>query len=231
MQTPYEKPEFMKDAFNCPRCGAYAEFMWVPFLFQQQARVENTKFHGAKCSRCKEWTMWRHLGQKLGPKEQLGQPGNDHGELVDPRVSTTPLPSEDLPADCIGDFNEAREIFSSSPRASAALLRLCIQKLCVHFGEDGKNINKDIGELVKKGLDPRIQKALDIVRVTGNNAVHPGTMDMNDNPKVAYKLFELVKLVVNEMITKPKELDALYSNLPQAALDGIQKRDGNRTTP
>lgn len=231
MQTPYEPPEFKKDAFNCPICGAYAQFTWVPFTYSKCGQTEETEFHGACCARCQQWTMWRYLGQKLGPKGLLGQPVYVHGELVAPRVSITPLPADDLPQDCVGDFTEARNVFATSPRSSAALLRLAIQKLCIHLGESGKNINNDIGNLVKKGLDARIQKALDIVRVTGNNAVHPGTMDLNDTPELAHKLFDLVNLVVNEMITKPNEIDALYTALPKGVLDGIQKRDGTRTIP
>jgi len=105
------------------------------------------------------------------------------------------------------------------------LLRLCIQKLCKELGAGGENINKDIGGLVKNGLDSRIQKALDVVRVTGNNAVHPGTMDLTDDNELVNKLFKLVNLIVEEMITKPKEIDTLYGALPESAKQAIEKRD------
>ena len=54
-----------------------------------------------------------------------------------------------------------------------------LQKLCKVLGQSGNNINEDIKALVESGLDPRVQKALDAVRVVGNNAVHPGQMDGN----------------------------------------------------
>lgn len=134
--------------------------------------------------------------------------------------------NEDMNADIQADYNEAAEVIGRSPRAAAALLRLCIQKLCKQLGESGKDIDKDIGCLVKKGLSPQIQRSLDIVRVIGNESVHPGQINLNDNKETAYKLFELVNLIAQTMITQPKEIDAMYKTLPKKKLEGIKKRDG-----
>jgi len=95
-------------------------------------------------------------------------------KMLYPRMSTAPTASIDLPDDMRGDYEEARTIVELSPRVTAALLRLAIEKLCRHLGEPGKNINDDIASLVKRGLPIQVQQALDIVRVVGNNAVHPG---------------------------------------------------------
>jgi hypothetical protein len=105
------------------------------------------------------------------------------------------------------------------------LLRLCVQKLCEHLGEPGKNINDDVASLVKKGLPVEVQQALDIVRVTGNNAVHPGQMDLKDDPEMVGGLFALVNLVAEIMISRPKAIQEAYAKLPQSALDNIAKRD------
>ncbi len=134
--------------------------------------------------------------------------------------------NSDLPDELKRDYEEARTILSLSPRGAAALLRLCIQKLCAKLGERGKNIDDDIACLVKKGLDPRVQKALDVVRVVGNNAVHPGQMDLSDDRATAEKLFGLVNLVTEIMITQPKHIDEMYKQLPEASLKAIEKRDG-----
>jgi len=74
--------------------------------------------------------------------------------------------------------------------------------LCI--GEKGENINDDIASLVKKGLPPTIQKSLDIVRVTGNNAVHPGEMNLKDDIETAASLCQLINLIADVMIIKPK---------------------------
>ena len=63
--------------------------------------------------------------------------------------------------------------------------------------------------LVKKRLSLKVQQSLDIVRVIGNKAVHPGEIDFKDNAEIANKLFHLVNIIANEMITQPKDIDNL----------------------
>ena len=146
--------------------------------------------------------------------------------MIFPDTSLAPPPNPDLPAEITADFEEARCIVQRSPRGAAALFRLCIQKLCVHLGETGKNINADIASLVKKGLNPKIQKSLDIVRVVGNESVHPGTIDLRDQPQTAVQLATLINVIADAMITQPKLVDQLYDGLPEAKRDEIKKRDG-----
>jgi hypothetical protein len=134
------------------------------------------------------------------------------------------MPNKDMPPEVINDYEEAASILSTSPRGASALLRLCIQKLCVHLGGTGKNINEDIKKLVERGLPIQVQKALDAVRVIGNNAVHPGQID-TDNLEMAGSLFNLVNLVTDYMISKPKEVSAIYDALPKDVVDAIEKRD------
>jgi Domain of unknown function (DUF4145) len=100
-----------------------------------------------------------------------------------------------------------------------------------HLELKGKNLNDDIGALVKRGLDPRIQRALDVVRVIGNNAVHPGQIDLRDDKATAAKLFDLVNLIVEAMIAAPKHIQAMYEALPERVLAAIEKRDGAKETP
>ena len=135
------------------------------------------------------------------------------------------MPSPDLPASCRGEYLEAREIANLSPRGAAALLRLCIQKLLGELGKSGQNINADIAQLVKDGLPLLVQQSLDICRVVGNNAVHPGELNLEDTPEIAHSLFKLINLIVQDRITRPNEVKALYDALPAGALASIAKRD------
>lgn len=214
---PYVAPQFEAKAFNCPHCSVLAQFHWA------QAHHE-VSFHGivaakqvtevfvAYCQHCQGKTLW------------LREQGS--GKLVYPNVSTAPLAHSEMPADLLADYEEARSIATASPRGAAALLRLVVQKLCKHLGEKGENINADIAALVQKGLPLRVQQALDIVRVTGNNAVHPGALDLKDDPEVVRRLFTLVNLIVENRIAEPKQIDALYQALPESSLQAIKRRDG-----
>ena len=132
----------------------------------------------------------------------------------------------DLPAEIVADYEEARAIVSLSPRGAAALLRLAVQKLCKHLGKPGKDINDDIKSLVSDGLPATVQKALDSVRVIGNQAVHPGTIDFQDDSDVASSLFKLVNFIAHKMLTEPREVEEIYNSLPASKLAAIERRDG-----
>jgi hypothetical protein len=161
----------------------------------------------SQCYHCKKFAVWVH------------------DRLISPAIKTGAEPNQDLPEDILKDFEEAREIASSSPRGAAALLRLSVQKLCKELGESGTDLNQDIAALVKKGLSPTVQQALDIVRVIGNESVHPGVLDLRDDRDTADRLFELINAIADQMITHPKTVSGLYAKLPQNKRDAITNRD------
>jgi hypothetical protein len=63
------------------------------------------------------------------------------------------------------------------------------------------------------------------VRVVGNEAVHPGSMDLKDDQATVNKLFMLVNLVIENRIGEPKKVKAMFGDLPAAKLKGIEDRD------
>lgn len=148
-----------------------------------------------------------------------------YDRLIYPIQGDAPEASSDLPEDILRDYKEASTILNASPRGAAALIRLAIQKLCIELGQPGKNINNDIGALVSNGLDSKIQKALDAVRGIGNNAVHPGQIDLKDNRQTAETLFRLLNIIAEKMISEPKHVDEIYNSLPESALAAIKLRD------
>jgi hypothetical protein len=145
--------------------------------------------------------------------------------MIFPRKMTVALPNPDLQDDIKRDYLEASSVLGDSPRAAAALLRLALQKLCKQLGEKGENINDDIKSLVAKGLNPLVQKSLDALRITGNNAVHPGEINLTEDPARVVKLFELINFIASKLITGPKEIEGFYSQLPEGALEAVRRRD------
>jgi len=163
----------------------------------------------SKCQACNQFTLWVDK------------------EIVYPRQLNIESPNSDMEQEIQDLYYEAAKIFQDSPKGATAILRLALQKLLLQLGQDGKNINNDIKALVSQGLNPKMQKALDFVRVVGNNAVHPGVIDLDDNRDIALKLFKIINLIAEDMITKPKEMDELYDDIiPDETKEHISQRDG-----
>jgi hypothetical protein len=210
MNTFYP-PEFKKEQFNCPHCHVYSVQSWRELIYQYAGSYPKAEIDICICEHCSNKSYWYNEG------------------LLIPDVSSAPPPHSDLPKEVMYDFVEAASILSKSPRGSAALLRLALQKLMKELGETGKDINKDIGSLVSKGLPVQVQQALDIVRVIGNESVHPGTLDLKDNPETATQLFGLINFIVDDRITRPKMIQSLFDTLPEGKKKGIEARDTLKT--
>jgi len=213
-------PALKQKSFHCPHCGVLSEQIWSDNVSGQYpyvpphggqthlASFRLVKYLAAKCTHCNDFSIW--LTDKM----------------VYPLTGNVEMANPDLPENIKNDYNEAKDIVNISPRGAAALLRLAVQKLCIHLGEKGKNINDDIESLVKKGLPKTMQQALDSVRVVGNNAVHPGTIDLNDKIEIAYALFGFVNVICEVLISQPKKIQEFYEkNIPEGIRNGIEKRD------
>lgn len=215
--TTYYPAKFMEAQFHCPICGVFASQKWSDIYFDSNVyenRGSYTVHFIAKnmmlceCTHCKNILIWKNA------------------VMVFPDSQIVAQPHSDMPKAIKADYEEALAIFNRSPRGATALLRLAIQKLMTELGEKGKNINDDISSLVKKGLSIKVQKALDYCRVVGNNAVHPAELNFDDTPEIAEILFKMINYIIEEMITRPKEIDEFYNLLPEGARDAIDKRDG-----
>lgn len=206
----YIQPKLNQGSFTCPSCGVLAKQDWINrgLRFGNHGNDNYNILGSATCQHCNATSIWIQ------------------DKMYYPDTGNSPFPNPEMPESVKNIYLEAASISNKSPRGAAALLRLSIQVLCKELGEDGKNINNDIGSLVKKGLPVIVQQSLDIVRLTGNEAVHPGQIDTDDYETVG-QLFDLTNVIVEYMIALPKKVSGIYATLPSGKLDGINKRDGN----
>jgi hypothetical protein len=204
----YIKPEVFAKSSTCPICGAIAKQNWWMISFSQSeyANNDSNEIRVGTCQHCEKSTLWIH------------------NEMYFPSIGNAPTPNSEMSESVKTIYLEAASIYSKSPRGAAALLRLAVQLLCKELGQKGENINDDIKQLVKQGLPELVQQSLDIVRLTGNDAVHPGQID-TDNSEVVIHLFNLINVIVEYMIALPKKVSGIYGSLPVYSIKTIEKRD------
>ena len=214
-------PQHESNKFNCLHCNVYAQQTWS-FMYIEgeeyispgdleytnpydQVTIGGEPMKVSLCASCEQPTFWAAKN------------------IIYPSPRTAPPANSDLPDDVKAVYEEASAISVHSPRATSALLRLALQMLLEHVGRTGK-LNTNIKKLVEEGLDSQIQQALDILRVTGNYAVHPGEIVFDDTTDVQ-ALFDLVNIIAEDFVTRPERIQKLYDNLPKKDQKAIKKRD------
>lgn len=222
MIKKYEAPEYRKDAFTCPNCSAFSRHDWKSIFVDEfyGEFTENTgirtgttkalnKLYLCKCEYCGYISFWY--------KEKLIWPLNTGIEA----------PIDEMPEDIKDLYNEASSIIELSPKGSCAILRLALQKLCNRLvGQDEKKrIDGAIKKLVASGLPSTLQKAMDTVRIVGDEAVHPGEINLDDNKELAIAMFRLINIIIEKIVVEPKEINDLYNLMPDNKLQGIENRD------
>lgn len=137
-----------------------------------------------------------------------------------------PKLNPDMPEKCVSIYKEAAGVFATSPRASAGLMRLCLQQFCHELEVRGKTLDEQIGELVKSGVPEFIQQYMDVCRCVGNSSVHPNVeIDVNEDPDVAKGLFTAMNIIVENLVSIPKRAREAYSALPANLRKHVAERD------
>ena len=215
MGVKYIAPAADKKSFTCPHCGVISimHFHCISYFDRKMIGSQDVQCGGnswiqvATCHNCCKHIVW--IDNIYAYPDIVAEEANS-----------------DMPEGVKQLYNEAGLIYNKSPRAACALLRLAIDRLCNELGETDRDINKNIGELVKKGLPASVQQALDVVRVVGNKAVHPGQIAFDvDDVGTATMLMRLLNIIVSRMISEPKEIAGLYDQLPESVKQSITKRD------
>jgi len=137
-----------------------------------------------------------------------------------------PPPPQDLPAELLNLYEEARAVAAVSARAGAAMVRVTLEKLINILEPARGNLTDKIGRLKARGLDQVVIDAMDVLRDAGNRGgAHPGELDLADDEQKVWQLFQLLLIIVQRLITDPKMIAALYDEVPQSVRDAIGRRD------
>lgn len=222
--SEYVAPIFKGDAFHCPHCNVLSHMVWGALSSNKNGEQRWVNFLCSTCTHCKQDAFWlvTDNGNPMFPLLV----GSESGVMIYPDTMIAPIPSDDMPDDIKEDYLEAASIYQKSPRGAVALLRLGLQKLCVHLGGEGKNINADLAKLAEDELiSKKLIRSADIIRIVGNNAVHPGTISDDDFDDVSFKLFALINMIVQQGITEPKEVDNMFGSLPEGPRQAAENRD------
>lgn len=113
--------EFDKEAFNCPRCGAFSNQKWYLAIAIDKYNLE---FHGkmikqgnideyafAECVHCNQVSIW----------------DKEKSSMIYPKSNNRTFDLAEVPKDLSEDYSEACLVIGDSPKASAALSRRCLQ--------------------------------------------------------------------------------------------------------
>lgn len=202
---PLALPIPNSQAFKCPHCDCYSTMQYKEVQFaddQKYIEKGNKRFENkitiARCNYCGQKIIWNECG------------------YIYPDVPPAPATS-DMPLSVKELYDEAGAIFRKSPRAACALLRLAVERLCNELGENKRKLDDNIANLAKRGLSTDIIKQMDILRVVGNKAVHPGYIELDvNNVYIAYELMRLLNSLVRNLITEKRQTDFLYGKLPES---------------
>ena len=214
MTKKYIEPQKERKAYTCPYCNTISQMDIDTHRFPKDAH--GTRHGGIEIKN----QLTIHRCQCCGQKIIWIDDNYVYPDIVAEEANP------DMPDSVKQLYNEAGLIYNKSPRAACALLRLAIDRLCNELGETDRDINKNIGALVRNGLPQTVQQALDVVRVIGNKAVHPGQIAFDvDDKATTTMLMRLLNIIVERMITEPKDIESLYQGLPTSVRESIVNRD------
>jgi hypothetical protein len=232
------QPHPEADAFTCPHCTCYAyqtrEIMhvdvaettsyeeWSEFTFNEKdvmvegflIGVNASRIITTTCAKCEKPTIWiENYFESADDEDYI-----ETYEMIYPKTfSIFDPPNEDLDEEIKTVYKQAAAIVQESPIASCALLRLCMEKIIIkHANYKGnQNILKNIIDELKDigTIDENIYKAMQSIRIVGNNAIHNGSIkidDLDENLDMAVLISRYINLMATELITRKKEINSVF---------------------
>ena len=220
----------MKDLFDncdivmvCPHCGVKSQHKYLnkingryefkvvlnsnPANFSIHSKYNSNlqDFNAIQCVVCGNYSLYHQ------------------GRMIYPFASNVSKPNDDMLDNVKEIYLEARNVLNISPRSACALLRLALEMLMVELDVDGRTLNDKINNYCDKyNSDNRLIKAFHLLRLVGNDAVHSGVLDVDDNEDIARAMFGILNEIVDETITKKNKMDVIFESLPKNKTDSIK---------
>lgn len=244
-------PKLFGDRFICPRCNSFADQTWhdlkysartargtgwvdahdldqSPYWGSDEAenvenRSEESQWRMSECASCQHRAVWRH------------------DALIYPVSSPAPTPSVDMPDEVRPLYEESGAVAAVSPRAGAALARATLERLLKLLDPDApKRLQLD--DYIVRVL-PRVNvatgKLLTLIRHVGNKSLHVEDVPdeaivlllSDEDADILGVLFQTINDVVEELITRPRQADALYEAVPASVRSAAEAKAARAAQP
>lgn len=224
-------------AFVCPKCGDKSRNLDVPLMvkvreahninYEAFSDVIEYSFHGqelvANPIMLAEWSAAVCLGCRTSSVWRMGK-------LIYPRPAASIQPHAELSETARELFIEATDVLPLSPRAAAALARASMEAQLKHLlpNSTARDLQQRIGEL-QEHVRPHLWKLLTTLRVVGNDVLHSNAdgavaLDVTGaDADVIVPLLGAINMLVEEVVTQPREAEALYEKIPKGKRDAAEQ--------
>jgi hypothetical protein len=212
----------------CPYCGIAAK---IEFKDRNIHQHKDFAYSGmgyevadGACPECEGYIVVLREGKCTfsrheGDYTYLNMEEVDHQHIIFPENSTR-LVALEVPDAYKTEYLEACDVFTSSPKASAALSRRLLQKILrEEFGIKRRNLADEIEDFINGGNAPSyLNDAIDAVRNIGNFAAHPlkstSTGEIVDvEAGEAEWLIEVIESLFDFAFVQPKKLEERRNKL------------------
>lgn len=219
----YKWSSYEKQSYICEKCGTRAlHFLYRLIKFQSATvnpvtEIRKTATYLNSLEMCEVFTSSNYIlnicyhcnHETLSHIGDFSQGNPFKATKVHPLQfqGSSPHPHDDMPLECLALYDEAARIFDASPRAAAAILRLCLEQLLSELGETKGRLYDRIESYAKKGIPDQIRSAFHKCRLLGNMGAHAAEINFEDNREIVIMLFSIINYLIDREISSTKKLE------------------------
>jgi len=223
----------MSWSWKCPFCNHYSTLssddrntdkIELPINNKHGLRVAIGRFTVCPNPKCKEFSfdlgLWKGVKTPYGRIDMAVNGLIKHWQLIPSSIAKV-FPSY-IPQQIRNDYQEACEILTSSPKASATLARRCLQGMIRDFWKvKTKTTLAEEIEAIEEKVDPLTWEAIDSVRSVGNIGAHMEkdiNLIIDVEPEEAKKLISLIETLIQDWYINRHERELRLKSIKNIAL-------------